>query len=437
MFFEKGQRSKVKGQIAVWAILLTAVQAHAQSRPAVSSQLDSIVAIAIHNNPEIQMARYQSMAAQAKIDPAGTLPDPQLTVGAMNFPTDFNFTSETMTMVPEFTLMEMIPWFGKLSAAADVEKYGYESSADRLASVTLDVVANLKQVYGQIYSVEQSIQYLEYKKRLLQSVVKVAEQLFAVGQVPQQDVFRATAELTMVQSGIITTQGRLSDLEAKLGAILGKNASYSIKVDTLSLPKLESLSTLEAQLRSENPDLRQVKNIERAAVAKQVYAKRAAIPDITAGVSYGFRGALMATGMKAPNLMSVEVGLSLPIFFGARQQKMIDEANFLQRAANDQYGTASLALYSRLRSKYAEAAAQEKLIPLYSKELIPQYEATYNSSLSSYSVGKTSFAMLIDNLTTLINTKIEFVKIESQYFSASAEISKLVGEGSEDHRGVK
>ncbi len=401
------------------------------------SQLDSLITTAVRNNPEIQMARYQSMAAQAKIDPAGTLPDPQLKVGAMNFPTDFNFTSETMTMVPDFTLMEMFPWFGKLSAAADVEKYGYESSADRLASVTLDVVTNLKKVYGQVYSVEKSIKYLKYKKLLLRSVVKVAEQLFAVGQVPQQDVFRATAELTMVQSGIITMQGKLSGLKARLGAILGKNASYSINVDTLPLPKLESLPALGTQLQRKNPDLREVKNIERAVVAKQAYAKKAAIPDITAGVSYGFRGALMPTGMKAPNLMSVEVGVSLPIFFGARQQKMIDEADFMQRAANQQYGSVSIALDSRLRSIYADAEAQAKLIPLYSKELIPQYEATYNSSLSSYSVGKTTFAMLIDNLTTLINTKIEFVKIESQYFSASAEISQLVGEGSEDYRGVK
>ena len=431
MLFKNFKFSILNIELGLVIVLLFVVNAFGQS------QLDSLITTSVRNNPEIQMARYQSMAAQAKIGPAGTLPDPQLRVGAMNFPTDFNFTSETMTMVPDFTLMEMFPWFGKLSAAADVEKYGYESSADRLASVTLDVVTNLKEVYGQTYSVEKSIQYLEYKKRLLQSVVKVAEQLFAVGQVPQQDVFRATAELTMVQSGIITMQGKLSDLEARLGAILGRNAPYSLNVDTLSLPKLESLSTLEAQLQSENPDLRQVKNIERAAVAKQAYAKKAAIPDITAGVSYGFRGALMPTGMKAPNLMSVEVGVSLPIFFGDRQQKIIDEANFTQHAANEQYGAVALALGSRLRSTYADAEAQAKLIPLYSKELIPQYEATYNSSLSSYSVGKTTFAMLIDNLTTLINAKIEFAKIESEYFSASAEISNLVGEGSEDYRGVK
>lgn len=433
-----GQKSKVKSQKAKRVSLFIAGLIAFVAMPVYAqTQLDSLIAIAVRNNPEIQMARYQSMAAQARIEPAEQLPDPQLKVGAMNFPTDFNFTSQSMTMAPAFTLMEMFPWFGKLSAAADVQKYGYESSADRLTGVTLDVVTNLKGVYGRIYSVEKSIGYLEYKMLLLQSVVKVAEQLFAVGQVPQQDVFRATAELTMVQSSIITMRGKLSDLEAKLGAILGRDAPYSVRVDTLQLPQLAPLNVLEARLREHNPDLKEVKNIQLAAQAKAIFAKKASIPDLSAGVSYGFRGALMPNGMKMPNLMSIQVGVSLPIFFGAKQQKMIDEADFMQRATSEQYSTVSLGLYSRLRSTYADAEANRKLVPLYEKELIPQYEATYNSSLSSYSVGKTSFAMLISNLTTLINTRIEYVKIESAYFSATAEISRLVGTGLENNGGMR
>ncbi len=431
MFSKNLRLSILNCVIGLGLVLLSTVSAFGRS------QLDSLISVAVRHNPEIRMAQYESMAAQAKLEPAGQLPDPELRVGAMNVPSDFNFTSETMTMAPEFTLMEMFPWFGKLSAAADAEKYGYESSSDRLASVALDVVTNLKKIYGELYSVEKSVQYLEYKKRLLQGVVRVAEQLFAVGQVPQQDVFRATAELTMVQSAIVLKRGELSELEAKLGAILGRNESYRLQVDTLMLPDLAPLSTLEIRLREGSPDLSEVRNVQRAAEAKEVLARKAAVPDITAGVSYGFRSALIPGGMKAPNLISVEFGVNIPIFFGARQQKMIDEADFMRRAADQQYGVVTLALYSRLRSSYANAAAQKELIPLYANELIPQYEATYNSSLSAYSVGKTTFAMLIDNLTTLINAKIEFVKIESAYFSASADISRLVGEGSESYKGVK
>ena len=416
---------------AVCAVLLISMSASAQT------QLDSLVAVAVRNNPEISMARYESSAAETRISPAQTLPDPQLSIMAANVPSNFTLTSDQMTMFPQVKIMQMFPWFGKLSAAGDVEKYGYEASSDRLSTVTLQVISQLKSVYGQIYSTEKSIQYLEYKRQLLQSVVKVAEQLFAVGQVPQQDVFRATAELTMVQSDIITMHSMLSDQDARLGALLGQNAPYAIQVDTLSLPPLGSLTALEVHLDKSNPELKQIRNVELAAKAKTVFARKDAVPDINVGFSYGYRGALMPDGTKALNMMNFEVGLSLPIFFGARQQKIIDEADFMQRASEEQYGTAELGLYSELRSTYADAEAQSKLIPLYTKELIPQYEATYNSSLSSYSVGKTSFAMLIDNLTTLINMKIELAKIESAYFSASAQIAKLVGESSEDYRGVK
>ncbi len=423
----KIQNLKFKIDFVVCAILLTAASASAQTT------LDSLIAVAVRNNPDIKMARYESSAAQARISPASTLPDPQLSVMAENVPSNFTLTSDQMTMFPQVKIMQMFPWFGKLDAAGDVEKYGYQATSDKLSSVTLQIVSELKKVYGQIYSTEKSIHYLEYKKQLLDGVVKVAEQLFAVGQVPQQDVFRATAELTMVQSDIISTRSRLADLEAKLGALLGQSAPYSIEIDALSLPKLDSLGFLEAEMQSQNPELRQIHNVELAAHAKRVFASKDAIPDVSVGFSYGYRGALMPDGTKALNMMNFEVGLSLPVFFGARQQKMIDEADFMDRAAEEEYGSAELGLYSRLRSTYADAEAQAELIRLYSEELIPQYEATYNSSLSSYSVGKTTFAMLIDNLTTLVNTKIEFVKIESAYFSASAEISRLVGVGAESH----
>ena len=433
MFLSKLKIENLKFRIlfAVCAVLLISMSASAQT------QLDSLVAVAVRNNPEISMARYESSAAETRISPAQTLPDPQLSIMAANVPSNFTLTSDQMTMFPQVKIMQMFPWFGKLSAAGDVEKYGYEASSDRLSTVTLQVISELKSVYGQIYSTEKSIQYLEYKRQLLQSVVKVAEQLFAVGQVPQQDIFRATAELTMVQSDLITMHSMLSDQDARLGALLGQNAPYTIHVDTLPLPSLDSLTALEEELGKGNPELKQIKNVELAAKAKTVFARKDAVPDVNVGFSYGYRGALMPNGTKALNMMNFEVGLSLPVFFGARQQKMIDEADFMQRAAEEQYGTAELGLYSELRSTYADAEAQAQLIPLYSRELIPQYEATYNSSLSSYSVGKTTFAMLIDNLTTLINTKIELAKIESAYFSASAQIAKLVGESSEDYRGVK
>ncbi len=426
---------------AVIAVFLSSLYGQESAAPPLDDampaqiSLDSLIAIAVQHNPEISMARYDSKAANTRISVARQLPDPQLKIGAMNVPTNFTLTSDEMTMVPQVTVMQMFPWFGKLNAAGDVQKYSYEASTYRTSSATLDVVTNLKKVYGEIYRIQKTLEYLNYKEQLLHSVVKVSEQLFAVGQVPQQDVFRATAELTMAKSEIITMNGMLSDVNAKLGALLGQNSPPAVRVDTLPLPQLPVLDSLETVLEQQNPDLKRIHNIELAAQAKKTFAEKDAVPDVSVGVSYGYRGALMPDGTKALNMMNFEIGLSLPIFYGAKQEMMIEEAEAMDNSAQSQYGAMKLAMYSELRSMYADASAQEKLIPLYSKELIPQYEATYKSSLSSYSVGKTTFAMLIDNLTTLINAKIELVKIESAYFSASAEISKLVGEGAEQYRG--
>ncbi len=418
-------------------LILTGISPAASGQERPSSDLDTLITIALRNNPEVEMTRFESLAAEQKIAPASTLPDPQLRVAAMNVPTDFNFRSEMMTMAPQVSLMQMFPWFGKLGAAGDVQRYMSLSAVDRLAGVRLDVLTNLKRVYGETYRVGKTLRYLDYKKGLLQGVVTVAEQLSAVGQVPQQDVFRATAELTMVQSDVLTEQSMLTDLQAQLGALLGQSGPYAIQVDTLRLPSLDSLDVLEARLRSDNPQLKQIQNGVGAAAAKSVFARKDAVPDVSLGVSYGYRGALMPNGTKALDMMSVELGVTLPIFFGARQQAMIDEADLMEQAARKLYTSVELDLESRLRAAFATAQAQRDLIPLYAKQLIPQYEATYNSSLSAYSVGKTTFAMLIDNLTTLINAKIAFVKIQSSYFSTIAEIFRLAGKDPHELGGVQ
>ena len=399
--------------------------------------LDSLIANALRNNPEVEMTRYEALAAEQRISSAASMPDPQFKIAAMNVPTSLSLTSEMMTMVPQVSLMQTLPWFGKLSAAGKVQRFNYEAATDRFAGARLDVVANLKRVYGETFEVEQTLAYLEYKKRLLQSVVQVSEQLFAVGQAPQQDVFRATAELTVVQSDLLTVQSTLLELRAQLGALLGLDEPCSIQVDTLRFPSLDSLRLLEARLKVDNPELKQMQSRESAASASAVLARKDAVPDLSIGVSYGYRGALMPDGTKALDMMSVEVGVSVPVFFGSKQQAKIDEADIMKQAAKQRFSSAELSLSSRLRSTFAAAQAQKDLIPLYSKELIPQYEATYNSSLTAYAVGKTTFAMLIDNLTTLINAKIKLAQLQSSYFSTIAEISRLVGEDPYDFGGAQ
>jgi len=398
-------------------------------------QLDSLIDLALENNPEIKMVRYESSAAGTQISVAVQLPDPQLKVSAMNVPSNFILSSDMMTMVPQVTLMQMIPWIGKLSSAGEVKKYGYYASRDRLASVELEVVSKIKKTYAEIYQAQKTIAYLEYKKTLLNGVSKAAEQLFAVGQVPQQDVFRAIAELTMVESDIINMNAMLQQKYADLAALIGRSEPITLQIDSLKLTRLQPLDDLMAKLSLNNPYLSQAVNMKRAAEAQTRYARKDAVPDFTFGVSYGYRGALTPDGTKALNMMNFEVGLSLPVFFESKQKKMIDEAVYMKKAAEQEYNATSLSLQNQLRSIYAEAEAARRLITLYTRELVPQYEATYNSSLSSYSVGKTTFAMLIDNLTRLINTKIDLVKIQSTYFSDTAEISKLVGENLSKHRG--
>jgi outer membrane protein, heavy metal efflux system len=420
-----------KGLLYPALFFLTSFSAHAQT------QLDDLISEALQHNPEIAAQRFTSEAARTKISIARQLPDPEITVAAMNVPTSFSLTSEQMTMVPQLTVMQTVPWFGKLSAAGSVASFNYEASRDQLSEVSLEIIATVKKVYAGIFASQQTLKYMKDKSTLLAGVVKVANQLFAVGQAPQQDVFRATAELTMVQSDIVTVTGTLQQQYADLSALTGTSELRTVKIDSLDLPHLCSLATLDSLFVQNNPSLSQIAEMKESAAAEHSLAAREAIPDIKVGVGYGYRGALMPTGTKALNMMNFEIGMNVPIFFGSKQKEAIEGADLMEQAAVQRYRAADLTLRSRLCSMNAAAEANYKLMPIYSDQLIPQYTATYEASLSAYSVGKTTFAMVMDNLTTLIDAKITLVKIESSYFSSEAEISQLIGDDVERYRGEK
>jgi outer membrane protein TolC len=427
----------VKASIYSYYSILTISFLILRSEAGESFTLDSLIRIAIQNNPEIKMAHSEALAAQARILPARQLPDPRFRVGITNVPTTFSITSDEMTMFPDLSIMQTFPWFGKLKAAGKIEESNYNASLARLAVVFLQISTDLKKNYAQMYNTEKSIQYLSEKQRLLQSMSEVAQRLYAMGQVPQQDVFRTIADISMAQSEIINAQSSLADLETRLGALLGQNAPQSVQISILLLPPLFGLDSLEVLVNAHNPELKRIRNLKSVAQTRQAYAKKNAIPDLDIGASYGFRWARMPDGTRAPDMISIEMDVTLPIFYPWKQRKMIQEANFMAQSATEQYHVSALTFNSQLRSLYAAATAQAKQLPLYSKKLVPQYEATYNASLASYSVGATTFAMLIDNLTILINAKMELAKIESEYFSAIADIAALIGENSEINRSEK
>src|SRR6266851_3482796 len=95
-------------------VVLGAAPARAQDSLAPlegDSVLRSLVAEALARNPTVAQRQAMVRAAGLRIQPAGTLPDPMVEVGAIDLFQQFHGFSQT-----QFELLQEIPWPGLLGA---------------------------------------------------------------------------------------------------------------------------------------------------------------------------------------------------------------------------------------------------------------------------------------------------------------------------------
>lgn len=398
--------------------------AAAQGVPGDTLKLAVAVRIALEANPMLQAARLSASAAGERIGPAGALPDPQLELGLMNrMASDFGSTMDPMTM-NQVQLMQMVPWPGKLSSArsaarhsAAAERAGADEQARMLA-------AQVRMAYYDAAYADRALEVMQRTVGLLRNFREVTTTMYAVGTGVQQDVLRAQVEVARMSEEIARMGQERLAAAARLNALLGREATGPI--GTLELPELPaadlpSVDTLTARALGARPALRAGAERVAAAEASLSAARRELIPDVQLGFAYQSRPAF-------PNMMSLTLGVSLPLFAGARQLPMRREAAAMRDMAQAELASVRNETVARIIEMRAQAERDKNLGRLYRASILPQARAAVDAALAGYRVGRVTFMQLIDNQMTVNRYETETYRLIADYHQAVGELEALVGQ---------
>lgn len=382
--------------------------------------LSDAIGIARAANPALLATRLRADAAMERVSPAGALPDPQLSFGFRNWPTDFS-TDQGMTM-NSIQLMQRFPWPGKL-------KFGQErmrrlAAADRLETQETEVVlvARVKSVYYQVAYVDRALRIMEDTRGLLRDFYQVSSAMYRVGRGLQQDVLQAQVAIaTMTEDITVMEQNRVA-MVARLNALLGRAPTVPVEalelpVPTGVLPRQDSLMSLAAGSR---PALRAARERAQAAAAGYRAARRMLYPDFTVTLGYGLRP-------QFENLATLMFGISVPLWAGSRQLPLRREMAAMQEMEEAKELDLYNETFARIAELTAEADRARSLSVLYATAVLPQARAAVESALSAYRVGEVDYMTLVQNEMTVNRYEIESVRLTAEYQRAVAQIEALIG----------
>ncbi len=376
-------------------------------------------------SPRLEAARQMAVAAEARIPPARTLPDPQLQLGLMNRNLPGLGLQDPLGMT-QVQLMQMVPIAGQLGLAGRMASAQAGAAAARAADLRWELRARTAMVFYELYQLDRTIEVASATQALLRDLGTTARTMYSVGQGRQADVLRAQVEIDRMTEEIARMRSMREAAAARLNGLLNRPATTPVPTPTL--PRfpggLAPADSLERIALAGRPMLTAGELDLEAAAAQARRARREIWPDLQLGAIYAQRP--MADG--TDRMVSFMVGFSVPLWAGRRQLKMREETEAMRRGAEAELAAMRAETRGRLGELTAVLHRARSLRDLYRGTILPQAEATVTSALSAYRVGEVDLLMLLDAQMTVNRYRQQVFQLEAEEGITLAELEMLLGQ---------
>jgi outer membrane protein TolC len=385
--------------------------------------LARLIADSLAARPEIAGSRALAGAARDQVPQAGALPDPMLQLGIQND----GFTSiEIGRMDTSFVSImasQTFPWPGKRGLRAEVAGLGAAQAGQAVARLQLSTEADVRRAYLDLLLVRDRLALLDALAAIWHNAQGVARARYVAGDGAQSDVLRAQLELARLQQRRLA----LGADEATRVQLLNRLRAHRLDepIETAGhLRDLAGLAGLEARFAADravarSPELAAARlGITRADRAVAL-AGKSAYPDLTVSTGVMIRGAL-------PPMWAVTVGGPLPVFAGDKQRRERADGEARASAARSEAEAIEQLIRLRVAERRTAFTALVATIELYQRGLLVQSQATTESTLAQYKVGKVSFASVLEANAGFIADQdgfLESVAAAHRLLIADAEIS--------------
>lgn len=425
-------RSNPKG---AWPRCLAALLLALVLQPGLSStasaalSLQQAIALAQQQDPWIAGSEYRQQALEAQSIAAGSLPDPMVSAGFANLPTDtFNFDQEAMT---QFTVgvSQALPRGDSLELRKQQlgtlgQQHPYQR-ADRRAKVASEVSS----LWLDAWRARESIRLIEGDRDLFEQLVDIAQSNYAnaLGGTRQQDLVRAQLELTHLEDRLLVLHEQLEMARSRLGQWLlapdqldGSTSlqplSKGLPATTLHSPELLSGAQkvppqrLAEELRDHPAILAQDSKLKASSTGIEL-AQQQYRPQWRLNASYGYRED-DPMGNDRADFFSVGVAFDLPLFTDKRQDRQVQSAQATTESVRTERALLLRSMIAQFNTHHARLLRLEQRQALYSSRLLEEMDQQAEASLAAYTNDDADFAEVVRAKIDELNARIEALGID-------------------------
>ncbi len=402
-----------------------------EQTPAVLA-LDKAITLAEQSNPGLAQRQAQAEAMSALPSQLGSLPDPMISMGLINLPTDsLNTSQEAMTQW-QLGISQEIPFPGKLALKQQAATERANASAFMTTEYKQRLTQYVTSYWWQLFYLEKTLNIIATNKTLLKQFIDIAETKYRVGHGLQQDVLLAQLELSKLLNREIELNSQREQVVIRLNTLLSRPTDTPIKlpafqnIDT-TLPDIKPVTDILHLAKQNRPFLQQQKHLIAAAAEEKALAEKNVLPDFKVSAAYGLRQGNNLDGSDRSDMLSLQVGINVPLFADKKQKMAISQKNSelkqQQFAYQDSWNQVQADIANYM-TQYEQARQQYSLL---NTGILPQARQTIASMLSGYQVNKVDFLNLVRAQITLYDYETQLWLSVKTAKTALANLKASVG----------
>ena len=403
-------------------VIAGAGPAHGQDSAPVASDsgLQSLVAEALARNPTVAQRQAAVRAATLRTRPAGSLPDPMLTIGVTDLVLPhFEFNQSDFTEA-DVELSQEIPWPGSLGARSGVMRAAATGARAEEGTVRRDLTTTMAVAYYRLGYTVTALETLRHQRELLDAAVQLSTTRYATGVAPQSDPLQAKLARDRLRSEEFALESERIAALAAVNALRNRAPGDSVPVtwiDPVALragaPPQPPADSLVALALATHPRLAARRAAVDAATRTIQVERLGARPDFTLSLRYGYRP--RAFNFNPPDFFSAFVGLRLPVWAWRKQNRLADAARADSTGAAAGLRDAELQLTREVAEAAARVQALQQRLALLVDGVLPNARGTVESVLRSYQVGRAEFLTLLSVEDARYRAELEAVAVAADY----------------------
>lgn len=370
--------------------------------------LNTFIDEAINNNPNIRAVEKQHEIATEKITEANTLPNTEFSAGYM-------FGKEKMPMMwqGEFSVMQMFPWFGTISARENYASAMADADFVEIEIAKRKIKRALSQSYYRLYEIAKKQEVLDANIQLLEVYERMALTSVEVGQASAVSLLRLQMRQNeLLERKLVLEQDYASE-QIAFNKIMNREEILDIPiVDSLTLPEKDiEMNFADLDL---HPELTKFEELNKVVSQADALNKKESAPQLGVGMEY-----MLFTEM--PDMVMPMVSISIPIFNKkyksvARQNKLKYEELDIQKQASKN------ALIAELQAAVRSRNAARIRLDTQEKNL-KQAEDANEILLKNYETGTIDFREVLDVQELQLQFQLNRIEAIGEYFQQSALIN--------------